>query len=172
MVAPRKYPAERADLHDVAGRPEHVLRAPGPPGVGAVAERRGDHVGDREGSCGELRGFRARKVHAELNLQGHPVALCTVQRLMRAAGLRGNTRAKGPRTTVPGKGRETHSDLVKRKLPRPARMSCGSRTSPTAAPSPGGSTRRSSPTCPVPTARVLSSADGQRCEYTFRVKFG
>jgi putative transposase len=37
----------------------------------------------------------------ELHRQGHPVARCTLQRLMRAAGLRGLGRAKGPRTTVP-----------------------------------------------------------------------
>jgi putative transposase len=60
--------------------------------------------------------YGARKVHAELNRQGHRVARCTVQRLMRAAGLRGITRAKGPRTTVPGKGPETRPDLVKRKF--------------------------------------------------------
>jgi hypothetical protein len=43
--------------------------------------------------------YGARKVHAELRRQGHPVARCTVQRLMRQAGLRGISRAKGPRTT-------------------------------------------------------------------------
>ncbi len=60
--------------------------------------------------------YGARKVHAELNRQGHRVARCTVQRLMRVAGLRGITRSKGPRTTMPGKGPETRPDLVKRKF--------------------------------------------------------
>jgi putative transposase len=43
-----------------------------------------------------------------------PVARCTVERLMRAAGLRGITRAKGPRTTMPGTGPDTRPDLVER----------------------------------------------------------
>ena len=39
---------------------------------------------------------------------------------MRAAGLRGITRAKGPRTTVPGTGPDTRPDLVDGRSPRPA----------------------------------------------------
>lgn len=58
--------------------------------------------------------YGARKVHAEVRRQGHPVARCTAERLMRAAGLRGITRAKGPRTTVPGTGPDTRPDLVDR----------------------------------------------------------
>jgi putative transposase len=58
--------------------------------------------------------YGARKVHAELHRRGHPAARCTVQRLMRTAGLRGITRAKGPRTTVPGTGPDTRPDLVDR----------------------------------------------------------
>ena len=58
--------------------------------------------------------YGARKIHAELRRQGHPVARCTVQRLMRQAGLRGISRAKGPRTTVPGTGPDTRPDLVDR----------------------------------------------------------
>ncbi len=58
--------------------------------------------------------YGARKVDAELHRQGHPVARCTVQRLMRQAGLRGISRAKGPRTTVPGSGPDTRPDLVDR----------------------------------------------------------
>ncbi len=58
--------------------------------------------------------YGARKVHAELRRQGHSVARCTVQRLMRQAGLRGISRAKGPRTTVPGTGPDTRPDLVDR----------------------------------------------------------
>jgi putative transposase len=33
--------------------------------------------------------YGAQKVHAELHRQGHPVARCTVQRPMRAPGMRG-----------------------------------------------------------------------------------
>ncbi|MCW2615459.1 MAG: integrase [Frankiales bacterium] len=64
--------------------------------------------------------YGARKVHAELRRQGHPVARCTVQRLMRQAGLRGISRAKGPRTTVPGSGPDTRPDLVDRGFRAPA----------------------------------------------------
>ncbi len=63
--------------------------------------------------------YGARKVHAALRRGGHrvhdrPVARCTVERLMRTAGLRGITRAKGPRTTIPGAGPELRPDLVER----------------------------------------------------------
>lgn len=60
--------------------------------------------------------YGARKVHAELQRRGHPVARCTVELLMRVAGLRGITRAKGPRTTIPGRGPETRPDLVERNF--------------------------------------------------------
>jgi putative transposase len=58
--------------------------------------------------------YGVRKVHAELNRQGHQVARCTVARLMRRAGLQGISRAKGPRTTIPGPGPDTRPDLVQR----------------------------------------------------------
>ncbi|MDT0167411.1 IS3 family transposase [Actinotalea sp. AC32] len=60
--------------------------------------------------------YGINKIHAELNRQGHRVARCTVHRLMRAAGLRGVSRAKGPRTTVPGTGPDTRPDLVQRQF--------------------------------------------------------
>jgi putative transposase len=58
--------------------------------------------------------YGVRKVHAECHRQGHPVARCTVVRLMKKAGLRGISRAKGPRTTLPGTGPDTRPDLVDR----------------------------------------------------------
>ncbi len=69
--------------------------------------------------------YGIRKVHAQLNRehvvglrdsQGtpRPVARCTTQRLMRELGLRGISRAKGPRTTVAVTGPETRPDLVER----------------------------------------------------------
>ena len=58
--------------------------------------------------------YGARKVHAQLRRDGHPVARCTVERLMRAAGLRGINRAKGPRTTIAGVGPDGRPDLVER----------------------------------------------------------
>jgi putative transposase len=60
--------------------------------------------------------YGARKVHAQLVRENHPVARCTVERLMRGAGLRGISRAKGPRTTVAGTGPDQRPDLVKRKF--------------------------------------------------------
>jgi putative transposase len=58
--------------------------------------------------------YALRKVHAELRRQGHSVARCTVARLMRTAGLRGTSRSKGPRTTVPGSEPGHPPDLVDR----------------------------------------------------------
>ena len=58
--------------------------------------------------------YGVRKVHAELHRQGHQVARCTVHRLMRAAGLQGISRAKGPRTTIPGTGLDIRPDLLDR----------------------------------------------------------
>ena len=58
--------------------------------------------------------YGARKVHAELNRQGHRAARCTVQRLMKQAGLRGIARTKGPRTTVGSTASDMRSDLVER----------------------------------------------------------
>jgi len=65
--------------------------------------------------------YGIRKVHAQLAREGitgasgqRPVARCTTQRLMKDLGLRGISRAKGPRTTVPGSGPDTRPDLVER----------------------------------------------------------
>ena len=68
--------------------------------------------------------YGVRKMHAELNRRGHRIARCTVHRLMRADGLRGISRAKGPRTTVPGSGPDTRPDLLDRdfKAPTPNRV--------------------------------------------------
>jgi len=60
--------------------------------------------------------YGARKIHAELNREGIAVARCTVERLMRAAGLRGIPREKTRKTTVSdGAQTERPEDLVKRK---------------------------------------------------------
>jgi putative transposase len=60
--------------------------------------------------------YGARKVHAALLRRGHTVARCTVERLMRAAGLRGVIRAKSPRTTRPDPETARPADLVKRQF--------------------------------------------------------
>ena len=64
--------------------------------------------------------YGVRKVHAELNRRGNQIARCTVHRLMRAEGLRGISRAKGPRTTIPGTGPDSRPDLLDRDVKAPA----------------------------------------------------
>jgi putative transposase len=61
--------------------------------------------------------YGARKIHAELNREGISVARCTIERLMRAEGLRGIPRAKTRKTTI-GDGAQTErpDDLVGRKF--------------------------------------------------------
>ena len=73
--------------------------------------------------------YGARKMHAELNREGVRVARCTVERLMRAEGLRGIPREKTRKTTI-GDGAETERPEVPRislsgSSSRPARTSCG-----------------------------------------------
>ncbi|MGW1710521.1 IS3 family transposase [Streptomyces sp. NPDC002206] len=58
--------------------------------------------------------YGARKVNAALLREGHEVARCTVERLMRRAGLRGVIRAKSPRTTRPAPETARPADLVER----------------------------------------------------------
>ena len=61
--------------------------------------------------------YGARKIHAELGREGVKVARCTVERLMRAEGLRGIPREKTRKTTL-GDGGETErpEDLVAREF--------------------------------------------------------
>ncbi|GIM80704.1 putative transposase for insertion sequence element IS986/IS6110 [Amorphoplanes auranticolor] len=58
--------------------------------------------------------YGARKIWHELHRRGVRVARCTVERLMRAAGLRGLLRDKTPRTTRPAAETDRPRDLVKR----------------------------------------------------------
>jgi putative transposase len=58
--------------------------------------------------------YGARKVWHELKRQDHDVARCTVERLMRQAGLRGLLRDKSPRTTRPAAETDRPADLVER----------------------------------------------------------
>jgi putative transposase len=64
--------------------------------------------------------YGIRKMHAQLNREEEvlacceAVARCTTQRLMKDLGLRGISRAKGPRTTVPATAPDTRKDLVNR----------------------------------------------------------
>ncbi|WP_255450577.1 IS3 family transposase [Skermania sp. ID1734] len=58
-----------------------------------------------------------RKVHKEINRQGHGVPRCTVERLMKVLGLQGISREKTRKTTL-SEGAETPrpADLVKRQF--------------------------------------------------------
>jgi putative transposase len=58
--------------------------------------------------------YGARKIWHELHRRGVRVARCTVERLMREAGLRGLLRDKSPRTTRPAAETDRPRDLVKR----------------------------------------------------------
>jgi len=60
--------------------------------------------------------YGARKIWHELHRRGVPAARCTVERLMRAAGLRGLLRDKTPRTTRPAPETSRPGDLVKRNF--------------------------------------------------------
>ena len=75
--------------------------------------------------------YGVRKVHAQLAREGvigltdaagtaRPVARCTTRRLMADLGLRGVRRAKGPRTTIAGRGPDERPDLVERQFVAPA----------------------------------------------------
>ena len=58
--------------------------------------------------------YGARKIWHQLHRQGIEAARCTVERLMRTAGLRGLLRDKSPRTTRPAPETGRPHDLVKR----------------------------------------------------------
>jgi transposase InsO family protein len=58
--------------------------------------------------------YGVRKVWRQLNREGVRVARCTVERLMRAMGLRGVVRGRKHRTTVPDEAAARPADLVER----------------------------------------------------------
>jgi putative transposase len=60
--------------------------------------------------------YGAVKAWGWLRRQGISVARCTVERIMRANGWRGNTRARTIRTTVPDPVAQRFPDLVKRQF--------------------------------------------------------
>lgn len=61
-----------------------------------------------------MRVYGIRKIHAELNRNGVPVARCTVERLCRELGVRGTVRGRYPRTTKPSLETNRPGDLVRR----------------------------------------------------------
>jgi len=60
--------------------------------------------------------YGADKVWAQLRREGHPVARCTVERLMRELGIRGVVRGKTVRTTVADVESQRPADLVERQF--------------------------------------------------------
>ena len=60
--------------------------------------------------------YGARKVWRQLLREGFDVARCTVERLMRAMGLRGVVRGRKVKTTIPDDLAERPRDLVKRNF--------------------------------------------------------
>ncbi len=58
--------------------------------------------------------YGARKTWRALARADHPVARCTVERVMRANGIHGISKAKSPRTTIPAPAGNRPDDLVRR----------------------------------------------------------
>jgi len=64
--------------------------------------------------------YGARKIWLQLNREGTPVARCTVERLMSAAGIKGVTRWRHKRTTIADPALPCPEDLVERQFDPPA----------------------------------------------------
>jgi transposase InsO family protein len=89
-------------------------------------ERRSTHEKSDEALCGTVRRvwqgsfggvYGARKVWRQLGREGHRVARCTVERLMRRMGLRGAIRGRAFKiTTVADNTQPRPSDLVQREF--------------------------------------------------------
>jgi putative transposase len=88
-IAPSTYYAAKSRQPSARARRDAEL-------VPVIAKVHADNIGV----------YGARKVWAELNRKGHDVARCTVERLMRAEGLRGISREKTRKTTT-SEGAET-----------------------------------------------------------------
>ena len=89
--------------------------------------------------------YGARKIWRELNRQGHIVARCTVERLMRESGIAGAVRGKRVITTIPdGSGRAGPGPGGPELQSRARRTAAGWPTLRTSPPGPGSSTSRSS----------------------------
>ena len=68
--------------------------------------------------------YGARKIWRELHRQGHEVARCTVERLMRELGIAGAVRGKRVITTLPGGQVDRAPDLVERDFVAAAPNRC------------------------------------------------
>lgn len=68
--------------------------------------------------------YGARKIWRELNRQGHAVARCTVERLMRELGITGAVRGRKVVTTIPDQAAERAPDLLDRDFVATAPNRC------------------------------------------------
>jgi putative transposase len=104
QVAPSAYRQHAARLRDPALRPQRAKRdAKLLPEVQRVFDQ-------------NLQVYGADKVWRQLHREGLAVARCTVERLMRLAGLRGVRRGKSVRTTVPDTKAPCPLDRVNRQF--------------------------------------------------------
>lgn len=101
-IAPSTYYAARGRPPSARARRDALIKV-------EIVRVRGENYG--------VYGYR--KVHAQLArkqvvIEGRAIARCTVERLMGELGLRGISRAKGPRTTIAATGPDSRPDLVER----------------------------------------------------------
>jgi putative transposase len=99
-IAPRTYYAARRRPRSARSLRDEEL----------LVQIRRVHTASRRGLYG------ARKVHAQLAREGITVARCTVERLMRSAGLQGVRRGRMVRTTIPDTAAARPADLVNREF--------------------------------------------------------
>jgi len=117
------------DKHDYGARPicKEMLIAPSTY-YAAISRRPSERSKTNEETVVKIKDVHkknygvsgVRKVHAQLKRDGHPVARCTVERLKRREGLRGISRSRTPRTTIPGLLSDRPEDLVRRAFTAPA----------------------------------------------------
>lgn len=88
-----------------------------------------------------FRVYGAHKVWKQLNREGLEVARCTVERLMRALGLRGVVRGRRVKTTIPDELADRRQDRVSRTftVSRPNALWVADLLSTTATSTPAGS---------------------------------
>lgn len=80
-----------------------------------LIEVRRVHKASRGGLYGSLKVYHQLRREKVL-VEGHPVARCTIERVMHDAGLRGVSRDRRVRTTIPDKTAARPPDLVDRKF--------------------------------------------------------
>ena len=103
-IAPSTYYEQKVREADLARLPQRARR-------GLVLRGEIKRVWDEN-----FRVYGVRKVWRQLNREGIQVARCTVERLMRAMGLKGVVRGKRIRTTVSDEKADRPLDLVNREF--------------------------------------------------------